>query len=149
MTPEALASLHARAFTDTPRPWTAAEFAAFLAEPTTILAARPEGFAVGRVAGPEAELLTLAVDPDARRRGVGRGLVAAFEAEAAARGAVEALLEVAVTNRPARGLYAALGYAQVGRRRRYYCRPEAPPVDALVLAKPLAAARKALTDSGR
>jgi ribosomal-protein-alanine N-acetyltransferase len=137
MTPEALAALHARAFTDAPRPWTSTEFAAFIAEPSTILVARSDGFAVGRVAGPEAELLTLAVDPAARRQGIGRRLVAAFEAAAAARGASDALLEVAVTNAPARGLYAAMGYAEVGRRRGYYVRPEAPPVDALVLAKPL------------
>lgn len=140
MAPEALAALHAKAFTDTPRPWTAAEFAAFLAEPSTILVTRPEGFAVGRVAGPEAELLTLAVEPAARRRGVGRALVLAFEAEAAARGAAEALLEVAATNGEGRALYAALGYRQAGRRRGYYGREAAPPIDALVLAKPLAAA---------
>ena len=98
MTPGALAALHARAFTDAPRPWSAAEFAALLAAASTLLVARGEGFALGRVAGPEAELLTLAVDPGARRRGLGRALVGAFEATAAARGAEEVLLEVAVTN---------------------------------------------------
>lgn len=137
MTPETLAALHARCFDDTPRPWTASEFAAFLADPSTVFAAREGGFAVGRVAGPEAELLTLAVAPEARRRGLGRALVAAFEAEASARGAVEAVLEVAVTNGPGRRLYAAHGYAPVGRRRGYYARPGAPPVDALVLARAL------------
>ena len=142
MTPEALAALHARAFTDTPRPWTAAEFTAFLAEPSTILVAGPDGFALGRIAGPEAELLTLAVEPMARRRGTGRRLVAAFEGEAARRGAAEALLEVAATNQPARALYAVLGYAEVGRRRGYYRRAGAPAIDALVLAKALAATEK-------
>jgi len=142
MTPEALAALHARAFTDTPRPWTVVEFAAFLAEASTIVVFLPEGFVVGRVAGPEAELLTLAVEPAARRGGIGRRLVRAFEATARARGAEEALLEVAVTNGPARALYAALGYAQVGRRRGYYARAGAPPVDGLVLAKPLAVEKR-------
>lgn len=138
MTPEALAALHALAFDEAPRPWTAAEFAAFLAEPSTLLVTGDGGFALGRVAGPEAELLTLAVAPAVRRRGLGRGLVAAFEAGAAARGAREALLEVAVTNGPARTLYAAAGYAEVGRRRGYYARRGAPPIDALVLARRLA-----------
>lgn len=142
MTPEALAALHARAFTDAPRPWTAAEFAAFLAEPSTVFVSRPEGFALGRVAGPEAELLTLAVEPAARRRGIGAALVAAFEAESAARGASEALLEVATTNAPARALYARLGYAQAGRRAGYYRRAGAPPIDALVLVRRLAPAEK-------
>ena len=104
MTPEAMAALHAAAFTDTPRPWTAAEFAGLLREPTTLVAVRDSGFALGRIAGPEAELLTLAVHPAARRCGLATALVAEFEARAAARGAEESLLEVAVTNAAARAL---------------------------------------------
>jgi ribosomal-protein-alanine N-acetyltransferase len=132
---EALAALHALAFTDTPRPWTAAEFALLLAEPSTVLAARPAGFALGRIAGAEAELLTLAVHPGMRRRGHGTALVLAFEAAAMARGAEEAILEVAISNVPARGLYARLGYAPAGRRPGYYTPAGAPPVDGLVLRK--------------
>jgi ribosomal-protein-alanine N-acetyltransferase len=135
--PQALAALHALAFTDCPRPWTAAEFALLLAEPSTLLTARPAGFALGRVAGPEAELMTLAVHPGNRRRGHGTALVLAFEAAAAARGAEEAFLEVAASNVPARGLYARLGYACAGRRPAYYTPAGAPPVDALVLRKRL------------
>jgi ribosomal-protein-alanine N-acetyltransferase len=140
MTPEtpiaaSLAALHATAFTDTPRPWTAVEFAGLLAQPATLVTRLPGGFALGRVAGPEAELLTLAVRPDARRRGLATRLVAAFEAEAAARGAEECLLEVAETNAGARALYGGLGYLAVGRRPGYYRRPAAAPVDALVLRK--------------
>jgi [ribosomal protein S18]-alanine N-acetyltransferase len=142
MTPEALAALHALAFEDVPRPWTAAEFADFLGEVSTVLVARDGGFALGRIAGPEAELLTIAVAPADRRRGVGRALLSAFEAAALDRGASEALLEVAVTNDAARGLYAAAGYAEVGRRRGYYVRPGGPPVDALVLARRLAPAER-------
>ena len=137
MTPERLAALHVLAFTDAPRPWTAVEFAALLAEPSTLLAVRDAGFALGRVAGPEAELLTLAVHPAARRRGLGRALVAAFEEAAAAQGAVEALLEVAVTNAAAQALYAGLGYLPVGRRPGYYRPSGGPPVDALVLRRAL------------
>lgn len=128
MTPERLAALHATAFTDTPRPWTAAEFARFLAEPAVLLVADPDGFALGRVAGPEAELLTLAVAPAARRRGLATALVARLCAAAAGAGAGEMLLEVAEPNVAARALYARAGFAEVGRRRRYY-----GAVDALVL----------------
>jgi ribosomal-protein-alanine N-acetyltransferase len=142
MTPEGLAALHALAFADVPRPWTAAEFAALLAEPTTLVAARQDGFALGRVAGPEAELLTLAVHPGARRRGVGRMLVGAFEAAAALRGAAEVLLEVSATNAAARGLYDGLGYLPVGRRRGYYRPAAGPPVDALLLRRGLGGDRK-------
>ena len=106
MTPEALAALHALAFADTPRPWTAAEFAALLARARRpSLAAGAEGFALGRVAGPEAELLTLAVHP---RRG-GAGSAARWSPPSRRRprrAAPGGLLEVAETNAPARALYA-------------------------------------------
>jgi ribosomal-protein-alanine N-acetyltransferase len=137
MTPDELASLHALCFTDAPRPWSAAEFRGLVALESTLFAERPGGFAVGRLAGPEAELLTLAVHPAARRRGLGAALVGDIEAQAAARGAAEAHLEVAVTNAAGRALYAALGYAPVGRRAGYYAPAGRPPVDALVLSKRL------------
>jgi [ribosomal protein S18]-alanine N-acetyltransferase len=136
MTPEALAALHARCFADTPSPWTAAAFAGLLADPACFATIAPDGFVLGRVAGPEAELLTLAVAPEARRVGRGAALLTAFETEAAARGAQELFLEVAVINAPARALYESRGYACVGRRPGYYTRACGPAVDALVLRKP-------------
>lgn len=142
MMPEALAALHARCFSEAPRPWTAEEFALLLKIPTTLAAIRPQGFALGRVAGPEAELLTLAVAPEARGRGLGAALIAAYEAAALARGAEESFLEAAETNPPARALYARLGYRPAGRRPGYYARRGAPPVAALVLRKPLRASRE-------
>jgi ribosomal-protein-alanine N-acetyltransferase len=78
------------------------------------------GFVLARVAADEAEILTLAVMPEARRAGLGRALVGAAVEAAAARGAVAMLLEVAEGNAAARGLYAGLGFVLVGRRRRYY-----------------------------
>ena len=135
MTPEALARLHAACFT-VPRPWTAEEFAQVLAGPGVALVPRPEGFALGRIAAGEAELLTLAVDPARRRRGAGRALLAAFEARARAEGAAEAALEVAEGNAAARALYAGAGWREAGRRPGYY----ADGQDALVLRKALDAA---------
>jgi ribosomal-protein-alanine N-acetyltransferase len=139
MTPDALAALHALAFDDTPRPWTAAELAGLLAQPSTLLATRSGGFALGRVAGPEAELLTLAVHPAARRRGLATRLVGDLERLATTAGAGECLLEVAATNHPARALYHRLGYIAVGRRPGYYRPASGPPIDAIVLRKALGA----------
>jgi [ribosomal protein S18]-alanine N-acetyltransferase len=81
------------------------------------------------VAAGEAEVLTVAVRPAARRAGLGRSLMRALVAEAAGRGAAELFLEVSETNAAARALYAGLGAAQAGRRPRYY--PDGS--DALVL----------------
>lgn len=137
MTPEALAALHARCFDRTPPPWAAQSFNGVLEHPATVAVFLPGGFAIGRTAADEAELLTLAVAPDARRRGLGRRLATAFERAARDRGAGAAFLEVAASNAPARALYAALGYAEVGLRSGYYAPPGAAPVDALVLRKAL------------
>ena len=140
MSPEALATLHAAAFTE-PRPWTAAEFAALRAAPGVFLLTAPDALLMGRILGPgpgaEAELLTLAVHPDARRRGHSRALLARFEAEARSRGAVRALLEVMATNAPALALYHGAGWRAAGRRPGYYRAPDGAPVDAVILGKPL------------
>jgi ribosomal-protein-alanine N-acetyltransferase len=132
MTPVQLAALHARVFT-TPRPWSAAEFAALLADPLVFLLTGPAGFLLGRVVAGEAELLTLAVAPEARRQGTGARLVQGFLQESARRGAESAFLEVAAPNAAARALYAAAGFAEAGRRRNYYRSPEGGAEDALIL----------------
>jgi GNAT superfamily N-acetyltransferase len=58
----------------------------------------------------------LAVVPAARRRGVGRALLAAAEARARARGCCKLTLEVLDRNAPARALYSSVGFddASVG-----------------------------------
>ena len=89
-----------------------------------------------RVVGDSAEVLTVGVIPASRRRGIARRLLRALLAEASARGAREAFLEVRVDNLAARRLYAAEGFAQVGRRRGYY---DAGRVDAVVMRKELPA----------
>ena len=91
--------------------------------------APPRGFILARAVAGEAEILTLAVDPDHRRQGQGAELLAAALAEAGARGAEALFLEVSEANTPARALYAKAGATEVGRRRRYY----ADGHDALVL----------------
>lgn len=136
MTPAAMATLHASAFT-TPRPWSEAEIAGLLASPLVFALTEAGGFLLGRVVAGEAELLTVAVAPDQRRAGLGRRLVTAFLAEAARRGAESVFLEVAEPNAPARALYAASGFQPAGRRRAYYQRPDGGAEDALILVRTL------------
>ncbi len=136
MTPHDLAKLHARCF-ETPRPWSETEFTNLLASSSVTLYSTVHGFLLGRIAGPEAELLTLAVDPKTRRAGDGTRLLAEFEADAGRRGATDVYLEVASDNAAARALYASTGYTEAGVRPGYYQRPDGTRVDALVLRKPL------------
>ncbi|MEL6233645.1 MAG: GNAT family N-acetyltransferase [Pseudomonadota bacterium] len=132
MTPAEMAALHARCFTQAPPPWSEAAFAEALAAPGALALTRPGACLIARVMGPEAELLTLAVDPDQRRRGLGAALIAEFHSHASAAGAEEAFLEVVRTNHAARALYEAAGYVSVGSRPGYYA-----GTDALILRKSL------------
>lgn len=136
MTPDALATLHAAAFTDQ-RPWSAAEFESLLASPHVFLTAAPGGFALGCLILDEVELLTIATAPEARRQGIGRRLLAAFEAEAYRRGAQLAHLEVAADNTAALELYLSAGWAESGRRAGYYVRLGGAAADAVLLNKTL------------
>jgi ribosomal-protein-alanine N-acetyltransferase len=129
----ALAALHARAFPPAER-WGAIAITAMLGLQGGFgLVAEgadgPEGFILARAVGGEAEVLTLAVDPPARRRGLGARLLRAAQAEAAQRGAACLFLEVSEANTAARALYSRAGAEEVGRRRRYYV----DGTDALVL----------------
>lgn len=146
--PDRLAAIHAACFTEAPRPWSAREFAILLADEAVLLVSESDGFALGRIAGPEAELLTIAVLPEDRRRGLGARLLALLEAELVRRGAEELFLEVSEPNGPARALYARAGFAEAGWRRGYHRTAAGAAIDALVLRKDLAD-KKTLTGQER
>lgn len=136
MTPALLARLHAASFT-TPRPWTEAELAGFLADPLCDLIALDGGFALIRTIAGEAELLTIAVDPTLRRRGLGRTLLDAALVRARARGAEAIFLEVAADNVAAIALYEAAGFQRSGTRPGYYRQADGFRTDALTMVLPL------------
>ncbi len=92
----------------------------------------PVGFALGRLAGDAAELLSLGVLAPYRRQGVGRALVRAVAACVPRVTAV--FLEVAEDNRGAQRLYSGLGFAEVGRRANYYARGGGRFVAALTMS---------------
>jgi len=136
MTPADMAALHRACFT-VPRPWSAAEIADLQALPQVFVCTESAGFAMGRVAADEVELLTLAVDPAQRRQGAGRRLVAAFLAEAARRAAVRVFLEVLPDNTAAVSLYLQANFTVCGRRKAYYHPAGSPALDALVMDRVL------------
>jgi [ribosomal protein S18]-alanine N-acetyltransferase len=136
MTPDAMAAIHAACFS-VPRPWSAEEIAHFISDRHAFVLKEAGGFLIGRVVADEAELLTLAVAPNARRQGIARRLVAAFVDEAQRRGAAQAFLEVEAGNTAAIALYQATGFSESGRRKGYYAVPGSTALDALVLVHPL------------
>jgi len=68
----------------------------------------------------ELEILDLLVVEEARRRGIGRSLLAALLAQAGEEGITRVLLEVRASNQAALALYFADGFVVEGRRARYY-----------------------------
>ena len=132
----ALAALHAAAFPPA-EAWGADAISLMLGlEGAYGFGLDGQGFILARAVAGEAEILTLAVAPEARRRGVAGALLRAAMMEAQYRDALVMFLEVSAANTAARGLYSHAGFAQVGLRRRYY----ADGSDALVLSRPLSAA---------
>ncbi|HEX4303556.1 MAG TPA: GNAT family N-acetyltransferase [Rhizomicrobium sp.] len=126
----ALAAIHAACFPDA---WNAQAIADLLATAGTFALAGDTGFILARAAAGEAEILTLAVSPAARRHGTGKALVHAAANEAQRLGAEVLFLEVASGNVVARALYRHLGFTEAGLRKGYYASPGRVPEDALVL----------------
>ncbi len=129
-----LAEIHIECFPDA---WPAASMAALLGTPgvTALVATigeQPAGLAIGRLAADEAEVLTIATRPAWRRRGIGRHLLSTLTHELTKGGARSVFLEVSAGNPPAIALYGAAGFAEVGRRPRYYA-DSGHGTDALIL----------------
>lgn len=117
---QALAAIHAAAF-PAAEAWGADAIALQLALPGAFgRIDRRGGMLLGRIVANEAEILTLAVVPAARRQGIAAALLEAAKTAVAALGGRALFLEVAVGNRGALALYARHGFIEVGRRRRYY-----------------------------
>ena len=138
--------IHARSFA---HPWSATEFETLLAGRDVIAEAALvparwfrraslAGFVLSRTVLDEAEILTIAVAPKFRRRGLGSALLAAHLATLAAKGAKTLFLEVEAGNRAALALYDAFGFCQIGESKAYYRKPEGKPAAALVLRRDLA-----------
>lgn len=129
--PETMARLHATGFE---RGWSADDFARYLDDADMVCVGSATGFALARLAGDEAELLSLVVDPPWRGQGQGRALMQQLVGALARAGAVRLHLEVAHDNEPAIALYGAMGFSPTGLRRGYYPRTGAPAADALIMA---------------
>lgn len=132
-----LAGLHAAAF---PTPWDVTAFETLLSQDGVFALEAEDGFVLMRAISDEAEILTLAVRPAARRQGLAARLVREGAAIAAARGATRLFLEVAADNAAALALYAGAGFVAAGRRPGYYALPGGSRADALILALNLTAA---------
>ncbi len=133
---ERLAQLHAESFF---RGWPAADFAAYAIDRSTpgfVVADRARkihGFLMLRLAGEEAEILTVAIDRRQRRKGFGAALLQAAIDDLLQSPARALFLEVDESNVAARRLYRRFGFRETGTRKDYYQTQSGKPASALVM----------------
>lgn len=132
----AVAEMERQCFSD---PWSEKSVASELNNPLSLwLIAEVDGVVAGYVGSQtvldSADMMNLAVSQSFRRQGIGERLVNCLTEELKEKGVKTLLLEVRISNEPARELYQKLGFEVVGKRPRYY---EKPREDALILRKEL------------
>ncbi|MEM9898162.1 MAG: GNAT family N-acetyltransferase [Pseudomonadota bacterium] len=116
--------------------WSATEFQSSLEDPTVTglfvhhssddrtshdgAPAAPDGFALFRIIVDKSELLSIAIQPNRRRLGLGTSLLREVVATTRSAGATSLLLEVADNNSGALALYKREMFCEIDRRKRYY-----------------------------
>lgn len=128
-----LAKIHNASFSYAPRPWAQAEFDSLLKSANVKLFQEDGGFAIFRFAGPEAELLTIAVDPIKRRHGIANKLMLSGHESARIAGVEDVFLEVSEENPAAKALYEQFGYEFQALRKNYYFGPNGQKINGLVM----------------
>ena len=115
--PRDLSSIHHQCFIS-PRPWTTEEFSQLLKK--NLLIQKSRSFLMGKIVKGEAEILTLAVSPSERRKGLGSFLMESFIRRATEARVDRIILDVAADNKPALDLYMKFSFINIGERKAYY-----------------------------
>ena len=129
-----IAALERLCFSD---PWNEAAVGGELENPLSLwLVAEQNGAVLGYVGSqmvpPEADMMNIAVAPEARRQGIAEALIGELISRLSASGVTSLSLEVRASNAAARSLYEKLGFRQTGLRPNYYFHPKE---DACILRK--------------
>lgn len=81
-------------------------------------------YLLGRVIAPEGEIYRIATAPEKRKRGIAYRLLDYAVKCERGRGLESLFLEVRSQNAPARALYRAYGFREIGIRKKYYRNPD-------------------------
>ena len=130
-----LAILHKQCFDHFPRPYSANTFYEFLQNKNYYLAeVKYKGFAIARVVSEVAELITIAVDPCFRGKGIGQKVLNELIYKVLDTNANQFILEVASNNQAAINLYIKLGFTAMHKRKNYF-RHKNVAIDAIVFKR--------------
>ncbi len=95
------------------------------------------GFILAQLTADEAEILSLGVGVMSQRAGIGKMLVQGLIEMAQRKGVKRIFLDVAASNAAAIGLYRAMDFAEMGRRKEYYSHNGGRREDALLMVRDL------------
>ena len=134
-----LTKIHEQCF---PRYWNRQVFTDFFSVKDTLALLveeenQPIAMMVYRVTFEQADVLTVAVLPVWRRRGIARKLVEGMIEKCQQLGVKKIFLEVEVGNDSAIKLYENMGFTHISRRKLYYQQLDGSLTDALVMMKKL------------
>lgn len=124
---EELSNLHKKCFPN--RPWSADDFRELKQSGCEIIMSQ-NGFIVYRIVLDEAEIITIGVNPEMRRKGIASAMIGIIEKTIKNQGVKKIFLEVAANNIPGQKLYENHGFNQVGLRPKYY-----DGIDAILMSK--------------
>jgi len=136
-----MADLHRSAFPAS-EAWSIEAFIDLLSQPTThaeglVKDSNLQALLVVQFVAGEADILTLATTPTARRIGFARQTLDGLEQRLQVLGLSKWLLDVAADNAQAIAFYEKHGFQVDGRRSNYYKRLEGKRVDAILMSKPV------------
>lgn len=111
-----------------PDPWQKKDIFSYVCSEDGMCFVATEGgsvvaYLVGRLIAPEGEIYRIAVDERFRQRGIGYRLLSFSMKTERGRGLETVFLEVRKSNIPARKLYRAYGFREIGERKNYYRNP--------------------------
>ncbi len=119
------------------QPWTKAGFDEVVGRDDTLfLVAKEDGIIKGYIGAylslDEAEITNVCTSPEYRQSGVAQALLDVFFTEAKAKDIGRIVLEVRVSNEPAKRLYEKNGFTSLGVRKGFY---SFPSEDALIMER--------------
>ena len=125
-----LASLHAMCFK---RAWNERDLQELLSIKGTYAFVAEGAFGVLRCIVDEAEILTLTVRPEQRRKGKGEALAIMMRDWSRLQGIKTLFLDVRISNKTAIALYTRAGFSQMAVRKNYYTHSDGRQEAAIVM----------------
>ncbi len=128
-----LSELHSRCFSNPTEKYSSKSIAEFLDNKNYQVLANDACLGIIKFVKPEAEIITIAVDPQFRNQRYGSKLLNRLISIAKKEKINEIFLEVSINNSVAKKLYQNAGFCQIGHRKNYYRLNEISNADAILM----------------